>query len=97
MSILHCKFWWNTVVFQILVEFIHEYYLRIDLDGNWIRPDPWAGQPRFLYSYFCEFLIAAAIPIFITSSSPGFTKFLAQAAGKRVELKRQGGRRGRNW
>ena len=49
----------------------------------------WTSIP--IIAYFCAFLNTAAIPILIMSSSHGFTKFLAQAASKQVELKGQGG------
>ena len=49
----------------------------------------WTSIP--IIAYFCAFLNTAAIPILIMSSSHGFTKILAQAASKQVELTGQGG------
>ena len=43
-----------------------------------------------MIAYFRTFLNTAEIPILIMSSLHGFTKFLAQAASKQVELKRRG-------
>ena len=67
--------------FKILVEFIGQTQIGIEY-----RPNPWAGRTSIpILAYFHAFLNAAAIPIFLTSSSHSFTKFLSQAARKRVK------------